>query len=158
MKPILYSVAFLLVASSACAATPSPIQDKELALSGISLGDTESSTISSLGSPKKRIETGEGTQLTYRGLSVMVGWLEQQHSGKERRVYELLSTSSRHCTPAGICPGASFATAMAKYGEPSIAKRENGTFMEYASSQSSCWLQFAVRRGIIKSVRAACQP
>lgn len=158
MRPILHSAAFLLVASSANAATPSSIQDNELALAGISLGATESSVTSSLGSPKNRIDTGEGTQLTYRGLSVMVGWLEQQDPGKERRVYELLSTSSQYCTPAGICPGTSFAKAKAKYGEPSVAKRESGTFMEYASSQSSCWLQFAVRKGIIKSVRAVCQP
>jgi hypothetical protein len=78
--------------------------------------------------------------------------------GEGRRVGAVLGTSKQHCTPAGICPGMPFAKAEATYGPPLVADREDGTFMEYPSSQSSCWLQIAVSKGIVKSVRAECQP
>ena len=126
--------------------------DQELSLGGIAVDDTQASVLRKLGQPRRTTDTGDflNIRMDYPGLTV---WL-----GEGQRVGEVLSTSEQHCTPAGICPGTSFAKAKAKYGPPLVADREDGTYMEYPSSQSSCWLQIAVSKGIVKSVRAECQP
>ncbi|WP_460736139.1 hypothetical protein [Lysobacter tyrosinilyticus] len=128
------------------------MNDQEFSLSGIALGDTEATVLRKLGQPRRTTDTGDflDIRMDYPGLTV---WL-----GEGRRVGEVLSTSKQHCTPAGICPGMPFAKAKAKYGPPLVADREDGTFMEYPGSQSACWLQIAVSKGIVKSVRAECQP
>jgi len=134
------------------------INDKELSLSGVALGDTEERVLSILGEPKERLETGEGTEFKYAGLNVSIGWLEQQALGKQRRVWALRGTGAAACTPAGICPGMALGRASATYGVPVVAKRDYGTFSEYYSSQSSCWLQLAVSGGVIRAIAAVCQP
>ncbi len=152
MRHFLFVAVSFLVFGAASAAKPLLVNDHELSLGGIALGDTESAVLRKLGQPLRTTDTGDflNIRMDYPGLTV---WL-----GNGRRVGELLSTSKQHCTPATICPGMSFAKAKAKYGRPLVADREDGTFMEYPSSQSACWLQLAVSKGIVKSVRAECQP
>ena len=150
---------FLLLASVDCSAKdPGTISDRELTVGGVALGDTEQSVVARLGKPIRRIDTGEGMRLEYRGLTVWVGYLEQAKPGVPRRTFELLSTSKRHCTPSGVCPGIAFDKVRAKHGAPLVADREDGQFMEYPSYESQCWLQISVKAGIIQSVRAECQP
>ncbi|GAB3361370.1 hypothetical protein GCM10027430_35300 [Lysobacter tyrosinilyticus] len=152
MRHIFCAVIAFLLLGSASAAEPSLVNDQEFSLSGIALGDTEATVLRKLGQPRRTTDTGDflDIRMDYPGLTV---WL-----GEGRRVGEVLSTSKQHCTPAGICPGMPFAKAKAKYGPPLVADREDGTFMEYPGSQSACWLQIAVSKGIVKSVRAECQP
>jgi len=152
MKGSLCFALFFLAAGSALAKEPSLVGDKELALGGIALGDTEAVVLASLGRARRTTDNGDflNVKMEYSGLTV---WL-----GEERRVGEMLSTSPKHCTPAGVCPGMPFAQLVAKYGPPLVADREDGRFMEYPSSQSSCWLQISVHKGVVKSVRAECQP
>ena len=147
----------LTLSMPAAAGTPT-ISDNELSLSGVALGDSESRVLSVLGQPQKRSETGEGTALEYPGITVLVGWLEQQAPNKQRRVFQLTGTASNACTPAGICPGMPVARAEAAYGKPIVARRETGTFMEFYSHQSSCWLQLGTLAGNIRSIGAVCQP
>ena len=152
MKAVLCFALLLLIANTVWAGEPSLVSDRELSLGGVAIGDTEASVLRRLGQPVRRIDTGDflDIQLEYDGLTV---WLGEQH-----RVGEVLSVSERHCTPSGVCPGMSFHQATKKYGQPLAASREDGAFMEYPSSGSSCWLQFAVEEGRIASVRAECQP
>ena len=152
MRHILCTFIVLLVLGTASASEPSLVSDQELSLGGIALSDTEAAVLRRLGQPRRTTETGDflNIRMDYPGLTV---WL-----GDERRVGAVLSTSKQHCTPAGVCPGMPFVKAKAKYGPPLVSGREDGTFMEYPSSQSSCWLQIAVSRGIVKSVSAECQP
>ena len=139
-------------AITARAAEPSLVADHELSLGGVALGDTESSVLHRLGKPLRTTDTGDflNIRMDYPGLVV---WL-----GEGRRVGEILSTARQHCTPAGVCPGMPFARAKAKYGPPLVADREDGTYMEYPSSQSPCWLQIALSKGHISSLRTECQP
>ena len=152
MKAYLLLALMLLIANTAWAGEPSLVKDRELSLGGVAIGDTEASALRRLGQPVRRIDTGDvlDIRLEYDGLTV---WL-----GEQRRVGEVLSVSKRHCTPSGVCPGMSFDQATKKYGQTLAASREDGAFMEYPSSGSSCWLQFAVDEGKIASVRAECQP
>ncbi len=145
------AIAFLMI-GAASAAEPSLVSDKELSLGGVALGDTEAAVLHKLGQPRQIADTGDvlNIRMDYPGLTV---WL-----GEGRRVGEVFSSSKQHCTPAGICPGVPFVKANAKYGSPLVADREDGTFAEYPSSQSACWLQIAVSKGTVKSVRAECQP
>ena len=154
MKSILASV--LLLGSSV--GSTSTISDSELSLAGIALGDSEAQVLAVLGPASKRYETGEGTALEYSGLTVLVGWLEQQVAGKQRRVVQLTATGSNACTPADLCPGAPASMAVATYGQPVQAERESGSFLEYYSHQSSCWLQVGTSGEIIRSFSAGCQP
>ena len=152
MRQFLCTAVVFLVTGTALAAEPSLVADQELSLGGIALGDTQASVLGKLGQPRRTTDTGDflNIRMDYPGLTV---WLGEGH-----RVGEVLSTAKQHCTPAGICPGTPFAKAQAEYGSPLVADREDGTYMEYPSSQSSCWLQIAVSKGIVKSVRAECQP
>ena len=158
MNRALIFIVILLAGGNCLARAPGTISDKELSIGGVSLGQTERDALTTLGKPLRTIKDSEGTRLEYKGMTISVGWLQQAKAGVPRRVYELLSTSRLHCTPSGICPGASLAKVRARFGAPVVADRKDGTFMEYPSSQSSCWLQLAVIGGIIKSVRAVCQP
>jgi hypothetical protein len=149
---ILCATILSLAITSTFAAEPSLISDQELSLGSIAIGDSEATVLTNLGQPKHISETGDflNIRLDYPGLTI---WL-----GEGRLVGEILSTSKQYCTPTGICPGSSFEMAQAKYGTPLVANREDGTFMEYSSSQSACWLQIAVSAGVITTVRAECQP
>jgi hypothetical protein len=142
----------VLAASSSLASQTPSISDSELSLGGIALGDSEQVVLAKLGKPAHVTGTGDflNIRLDYPGLTI---WL-----GEGRRVGEILSTASRQCSPSGICPGQSLSIATAKLGPALVADREDGRFMEYPSAQSACWLQLAVLKGIIVSIRAECQP
>lgn len=151
------AVAALVAAGPALSASGT-INDNDMSLNGVALGDSEEGVLSVLGEPSERFETGEGTEFRYTGLTVSIGWLEQQAHGKQRRVWALRGTGAAACTPAGICPGMEFERASATYGVPVVAKRDYGTFMEYFSSESTCWLQLDVSGGVIRAISAVCQP
>jgi len=155
MKSILVIVA--LFAGSAIGSTTA-ISDRELSLGGVSLGDTEEQVLAVLGRAPKRYDTGEGIALQYPGLTILMGWLEQQAPGKQRHVLQLTATGVNACTPSGICPGTLVSKAVATYGHPISAKREAGNFLEYYSNQSSCWLQLGTSGRTIRSISAVCQP
>ena len=129
------------------------VPDSALSLGGISLDDGQSSVVARLGEPTRRNRTGDflNVQVAYPGLTI---WL-----GEGGRVGEILSTSSKYCTPQGACPGQPFAQVKALYGEPLVAIREDGQFMEYfPHSDFPCWLQISVKAGSVKSIRSECQP
>ncbi len=148
----------LLTAARVASAGDAPISDAELSLSGVALGDTEQHVVSLLGSPSQKSETGEGTEFRYSDLEVLIGWLEQQAPGIERRAYKLTGTGPTACTPAGVCPGMPVERAVAAYGRPLVTEREAGSLLEYYSHQSTCWLQLATTDGTIRAISAVCQP
>lgn len=145
-------VAFLLAAHIAAAELPT-VPDNELSIGGIALDAEESFVVRTLGQPTRTTDTGDflSIRLDYPGLTI---WL-----GEGRRVGEILSTDPQHCTPGGICPGMAFLQVLALHGPPMVATREDGQFIEYfPESNFPCWLQLAVADGVVKSVRAECQP
>ena len=153
MKSIILAVA-LLSGSAADVA----VADGELSLGGVTLGDSESKVLAALGQPVLQSDTGESIAFEYPGLTVHIGWLEQAAPGKSRHVLQLNATGQDACTPAGVCPGAPLSKALAVYGQPIRSERESGSFWEYYSSQSSCWLQLGVSGDTIGSISAVCQP
>ena len=154
MRYILALVALVLPTSLFAGALP----PSELSIGGITSGATETSVLKHLGQPTKRLDAGEGIELHYPGLSVTVGWLEQKTPGRQRRVLALYGTGSKACTPRGLCPGQPASTADRLYGRTKPVHRESGTYLEYQPSKTHCWLQVAVKGGVIQSVAVACQP
>jgi len=152
MRQLLLLVFASMVAGASLADAFTVVDDTQLSLGGIAIDDTRSAVLRKLGQPCRVTETGDflSIRMDYPGISV---WL-----GEGGRVGEVLSKSSSHCTPAGLCPGSPFNEANVPYGPPAIVHREDGPYLEYPSSESSCWLQVIVSRGIIESVRAECQP
>src|SRR5690606_26664312 len=155
MKSIIFAIA--LVTGSATGPGAS-ISDGEISLGGVTLGDSESQVLATLGQPTEQSDTGEGIALEYPGLIVLVGWLEQVAPGKQRHVLQLNATGPNACTPSGVCPGAPVSKALATYGQPIKAERSYGSFLEYYSNQSSCWLQLGTSGDTIHAINAVCQP
>lgn len=153
MKSIILAVALLSGSVGDVAVT-----DGELSLGGVTLGDPESKVLAELGQPVRQSDTGESIEFEYPGLTVLIGWLEQAAPGKSRHVLQLNARGQDACTPAGICPGAPLSKALAVYGQPIRSERESGSFWEYYSSQSSCWLQLGVSGDTVGSISAVCQP
>ncbi|MBD9471168.1 hypothetical protein [Pseudoxanthomonas sp. PXM01] len=153
MKSIILAVALLSGSAGDVAVT-----DGELSLGGVTLGDPENKVLAELGQPVRQSDTGESIAFEYPGLTVLVGWLEQAAPGKSRHVLQLNATGQDACTLAGICPGAPLSKALAVYGQPIRSERESGSFWEYYSSQSSCWLQLGVSGDRVGSIGAVCQP
>ena len=98
MRYILAALALALV-SPVCHAG---IRASDLSIGAIASGATEASVINRLGSPAKRVETSEGTELHYPDLVVTLGWLEQESPGGQRRVLAILGTGSKACTAKGL--------------------------------------------------------
>jgi len=143
----------LAIATSGSPEQLPTVPDSELAIAGISLDADEAVVLRTLGQPIRATDTGDflNIQLDYPGLTI---WL-----GEGRRVGEILSTSPKHCTTGGICPGMTLSQVQSMHGSPLVATREDGQFMEYfPKSDFPCWLQLAVAGGVVKSVRAECQP
>ncbi len=128
------------------------VPDIEFSLAGIELGSSKAEVLTKLGPAQLVTDTGDflNIQLDYPQLTV---WL-----GEGSRVGELFSTSSKSCTPSGVCPGMCFAEAKKILGEPLVADREDGKFMEYPGAESACWIQMAIVEEVIQSIRIECQP
>lgn len=151
MNQLIMCIAGLLFCTGCFAGKTSQIPDKELTLTGVGIGDHEARIFMKLGKPRK-VESAADHQIEFQYDGLVI-WL-----GKDRRVEEIYSTNSQHCTPAKVCPGQKLSYVRAKYGKPILAKREDGEFIEYAGVDSACWLQMTVRRATVKSIRIECQP
>jgi hypothetical protein len=154
MRKSLALVALALAAPALAGELPR----SELSIGGVASGATEASVLHRLGSPSKRVDTGEGIELHYPGLVVTVGWLEQQRPGMQRRALALFGTGPRACTPHGLCPGMPAAKVTRLYGSVAPVKRDSGTFLEYQPKGVACWLQVAAPGAVVESVAVACQP
>jgi hypothetical protein len=145
------SVSLLAVPMHSATSATSFIEDSELALGGVSIGQPESAVLSMLGEPRRIVETGDhlAVRMEYTGLTV---WLHG-----ESRVEEILSTSADHCTPAGVCPGAASAAVIKTYGPPLTVDDSEGQYLEYTAAESACWLRFDLSGAVVQSVRVACQ-
>lgn len=97
MKRLIFSAALLAATCNGVAGEFSLVGYDELAVGAVFLGDTDASVAAVLGLAERTTATGEGARVVYPGLSISLGWLEQQTPGKERRVFELVSTSPRWC-------------------------------------------------------------
>jgi hypothetical protein len=132
-------------------ATANPAPDQELSLGGIVLGQSELSVIQALGSPKSRAEGDSDylpVKLSYSGLTVLLD---------EQGVGGLISTSKRFCTPAGVCPGTTYAKAQQIYGSALVTEIVGGLPVGYVYGDG-CWLEFAQNSGKVQTIELACSP
>jgi hypothetical protein len=141
----------MMISASCFGAEQQRITVAELKLGGVAIGQTEAQVVALRGSPMKRSETGEGVLFSYSGLEVLVGV-------GNYGVVEVQSTGEKECTPRHVCPGMSEQVAFSAYGNPIVANREAGTFLEFVPNGSTCWLQAKAEHGVIRSLRIACQP
>lgn len=135
----------------AFAGTTPILNDQELSLGGIVLGQSEASVIRALGRPKGRTENGSDylpLELSYPGLAVLLD---------EQGVGGLISSSKRFCTPAGICPGMSYAEAQQIYGLALVTKTTDRVSTGYLYGDG-CWLKLAVKLGKVETMEVACAP
>jgi hypothetical protein len=139
------------LATAAGGLEPSMVPFSELNLGGIEVGQTGESITRVLGEPKGRIETDEGLQFDYPGLTLYLGI-------GEYGVWEMESTSKDICTPSKVCPGMTLSAVKTIYGEPLVAERPHGMFFEYYSKDATCWLQLVVKKGVVNALRVECQP
>ena len=151
MNNVVSSALALIVACTAVPALGQRISASELVIGGIEIGQHERTVMQRLGAPLSRTSSDEGFTLTYAGLHVEVG-------AGDFGVYDVVSTDAKYCTPSKLCPGMSEAQVRHLYGKPMLARRETGRFLEYQPTGSTCWLQVSAPKGIVKSLRVACQP
>ncbi|MFC3815145.1 hypothetical protein [Lysobacter sp. GCM10012299] len=124
----------------------------ELVIGGITLGQSESSVIGTLGKPASR-SVSETTDylpvtLTYPGFTI---GLDEQGVGR------LLSSSSRYCTPVGACPGMRLVDVQRIYGPEMRVEQVDGAPKGYVFDEG-CWLAFAVKSGNIDTIEVTCMP
>lgn len=128
-----------------------PVNDEEMMLGGIALGEPETSLAQRLGPPVDR-EENDGDylplRLSYRGLVVQLD---------EQGVGGMISTDGRFCTPAGACPGMPYARVKAIYGAALVTETVNGATVGYVHGDG-CWLEFAQRAGRVSAIELACSP
>lgn len=153
MKHILIGAAMLLPYGNALATEAQHIAPDELRLAGISIGLPEREVVKLLGKPIARRNSGESVELRYKGMVVSVSAAVNDTS-----VFEISAFTPSACTPAHVCPGMPVSALLSAYGPAVIAVRETGTFLEFTPHQSTCWLQVRERKGVIVSLRVACQP
>ncbi|RYG97932.1 MAG: hypothetical protein EON58_08525 [Alphaproteobacteria bacterium] len=145
----------LMLTPLACAAG---IRASELSIGGVGSGATEASVVKRLGSPAKRLETGDGIELHYSDLVVTIGWIDPEAPGRQRRVVAIYGTGSKACTPKGLCPGMPSSEAARLYGHVEPTLRETGTFLEYQPAGANCWLKVSAPSGVVQSLAVAYQP
>lgn len=151
MKRVAPWLVVLATSYAAHAGAEQRISARELSIGGVVMGQQERDVTRRLGQPRSRTDTGEGFKLSYTGIEIDVG---VGNIG----VFDVISTGTKYCTPSKLCPGMPASKARGLYGEPVIAKREAGTFLEYQPRSSTCWLQIGASEGVIRSIRIACQP
>jgi hypothetical protein len=135
------------------------VTEEELSLGGVSLGQTERSVLEALGAPSRRTDNSDGWQLHYDGLVVWLGYDDDESiRTATKKVFEILSTSHRFCTPSGICPGDRVEKVESTYGPGMSTQREDGKYLEYQPAGVLCWLKLLPHDGKIKSATVECQP
>lgn len=139
--PSIFVLLCLLPAADAAAAPPTasprPVARAELSLAGIVLGDRYGKVRDRLGKPgEMRGKPGDHDySLVYPGLEVTFY--------EEGTAVGMSSTSPRHCTPSGVCPGQTLAQAHARLGNRGAPPRPaaDDDKLEYYVADESCWLQ-----------------
>ncbi len=127
----------LACASLACTALPALAAPaapprSELGLAGLKPGDPAAQVRKRLGAPTETQGSPKDHDysLYYPGLRI-----DLLAPGE---VLLLESTSPRHCTPSGLCPGQPLSEARKRWGEGTAA--EDGT-LQYDSDDEACWLE-----------------
>lgn len=151
MKPITCVLLVCFANPMTLQASTNSIAASELSIANVRLGDSEKTTVRKLGKPFNRKSNGEGFVLSYQGLAVT-------HAVEPYGVYEMKSTNPKYCTPKKVCPGISIEKLKRIYGEPIVAERNEGKFLEYIGDRTTCWLQISAFNDFVKSIRVACQP
>ena len=135
---------------AASAGSSTAATDKRLLLGGIGLGQSESSVIARLGKPQQR-EVTDGflpITLSYPGIHI---YLDDSGVGG------VLSTSSKFCTPAKICPGTTYTEVKSAYGPSDSHRQDASVFRDYFWDDG-CWLRLMFSADTVSSVGIMCAP
>ena len=137
----------LLLLALATAST----SDRELSIGAIVLGQSEVSVVEVLGQPQSRTDGGSDylpTNLSYPGFTVLLD---------EQGVGGIISTNKKFCTPAGACPGMSYAEVQRIYGSALATEFVDGSPVGYVYGDG-CWLEFTQTAGKVQTIEVACSP
>ena len=154
MGKFLWFILGLAICGACAAKSMSTIWETELALGGVHHGDSKKSVLQRLGKPDSIDDPRKFkfSTMAYPDLTITLG------EGGDGVIF-VRSSSSKYCTPSGICPGMLFSKAEAAYSSIHISERaEGGKFTAYFGSKLACRLTFEVEQGVIKSLGAGCMP
>jgi hypothetical protein len=151
MRNFLASAVVLLL--SFTAAAQDRISPSEMAIGGISIGQTRNAVAANLGKPTSKTEEADYLSEHWHYPTLRVSFAFGS-------VEELHSSSPRACTPAGLCPGDAVSRMRTLYGAPTARLREDVRFFEYYANRSDCpcWLQVAASGSKVASIQVVCQP
>jgi hypothetical protein len=131
---------------------PAPLRSAELAIGGVAIGDTASKVERTLGSPSSERYIGDYIDREYVYPHMVVGF-------GGRMVLALETSESTACTSRGLCPGDTLAKLRALYGEPVVADRETGRFLEiYTNDGGTCWFKITPDDERVERVAVVCMP
>jgi len=151
---VLSTLLSLLAAGCAFAAPSNPLTRSELRLAGLKIDDPLALVHKNLGQPQRVIGApGSGhSVLLYPGLRIEMS--------RSSRVLMLKSTSSRYCTPSGVCPGKPLEEVRKRWGEGSTDDDADGSGkVSYDDiGDSSCFVEVEPDKSkrFVHSVGFAC--
>ena len=141
----------LLTLPSLAVAGEGTVPEREIALGGVTIGESPGTVTSALGEPTRKIEASDFLDLHYYYPHVVVSFSDGVVAG-------LYSEKPNGCTPKHLCPGDSLDKMRSLYGSPLVANRETGRFYEYYPPDGTCWLQIPAKGKKVVSITVACQP
>lgn len=147
-------LAICLALGAGARAEASDAQVLRSSLGSIALGDAPAIVKRKLGQPIETEETGDylGSRWRYDGIDIYF------HLDPPVAVGQIESTSPRHCTANGVCPGQSLAAASAKLGSPMGGGSLKEGTNSYAVQGEACWLEVDVQHSLVSGLAIKCQP
>jgi hypothetical protein len=144
----------LVLLACTCAAAGAEVgmvPRREIAIGGVTVGETPAQVRKKLGQPLRELEDSDYLDLHYDYPSVRVSFNDGVVAG-------LRSRSPEGCTPRMLCVGDSVERMRSLYGRPLVADRETGRYYEYYGAEDVyCWLQITAD-DVVRDMTVQCQP
>ena len=151
-KPLLGVLAgTIALCSSGGSVIASSIHSGELNLSGLTLNTSEIGIYDLLGEPKSRDINPTSyidEILYYGGISVAIS---------DGRVWDIVATSPKFCTPSGVCPGDSVDLLFDTLGPTALIPAGGRQRAIYAAPSMGCSLNLDIVADTVSQIELACQ-
>lgn len=110
-----------------------------------------------MGKPRQVIEdwgAAFGREYIYDGMTLWAGFDVE----RKITVQQIEVTSSRYCTPSGVCPGMSASDAQRILGNPILSDEVKEGRNAFLIDVEACWLEVEILEGTIRKMAIRCQP